>query len=127
MRGLVGLVVVLAIGYFIYRQYLGQVLPKNDGGGSPIQAINTTGVKNDLIAIAQAERLYQAQHGSYVSLDDLVNSGTMTIARTGREGYTYSVDAGATGFTVNARYSGPLSPPPPSFAVDQTMEIRAVP
>ena len=127
MRGLVGLVVVLAIGYFIYRQYLGQVLPKNEGGGSPVQAITTTGVKNDLIAIAQAERLYQAQHGSYGSLDELVNSGAMNLARSGRDGYTYSVDAGTSGFTVTARYSGPVSPPPPSFSVDQTMEVRAVP
>ena len=127
MRGLVGLIVVLVIGYFIYRSYLGQVLPKNEGGGSPIQAINSTGVKNDLIAIAQAERLYQAQHGSYASLDELMNSGAMNMTRSGREGYTYSVDAGAGSFTATARYSGPISPPPPSFAVDQTMEVRAVP
>jgi K+-transporting ATPase c subunit len=127
MRGLIGLIVVLGIGYFIYRQYLGQILPKNEGGGSPIQAINTTGVKNDLIGIAQAERLYQAQHGSYTSLDELVNSGAMNMARSGREGYTYTVDAGGSSFTVNARYSGPISPPPPNFAIDQTMEVHVVP
>jgi hypothetical protein len=127
MRGLVALLAVLVIGYFIYRQYLGQVLPKNEGGGSPVQAITTTGVKNDLLAIAQAERLYQAQHGSYASLDELVSSGTMSMTRSGRDGYSYSVDTGTSGFTVNARYSGPINPPPPNFTVDQTMEVRAVP
>jgi len=127
MRALVGLLAALVIGYFIYRLYLGQTLPQSEGGGSPVQAINTTGVKNDLIAIAQAERYYQAQHGNYATLDELVSSGTMNMIRSGREGYTYSVDVQGTGFTVNARYSGAISPPPPSFSVDQTMEIHAVP
>ncbi len=125
--GFVGLLVVLGIGYFIYRQYLGQVLPKEQGGGSPIQAINTVGVKNDLLAIAQAERLYLAQHGNYASLDELISSGTMNMIRSGREGYSYSVETSGGGFTVTARYSGPVSPPPPSFAVDQTMEVHVVP
>ena len=32
-------------------------------------------VQNDLVAIGQAERIYQAQHSSYGSLDDLVSAG----------------------------------------------------
>ena len=127
MRGLAGLLVVVVVGFLVYRVYLSQKLPKEEGGGSPISAISTTGVKNDLIAIAQAERYYQAQHGNYATLDELVSSGTMNMIRSGREGYTYSVDVQGTGFTVNARYSGAISPPPPSFSVDQTMEIHAVP
>jgi hypothetical protein len=124
--GLIGLVVALAIGFVIYRMYLSQTLPKEEGGGSPIQAINTTGVKNDLIAIAQAERTYLAEHGSYASLGELTSSGAMTMTRSGRDGYTYSVETQAGGFMVTARYSGPLSPPPSNYAIDQSMEVHAV-
>jgi len=127
MRALVGLLVTLAIGYFIYRTFLVQTLPKDEGGGSPVNAISATGVKNDLIAIAQAERAYFAEHGSYASLGELTSSGAMTMTRTSRDGYTYSVDTQAGGFTVTAHYSGPVSPPPSSFQIDQSMEVHAVP
>jgi len=126
MRSLVGLLVVLAIGYFVYRGFVMQQLPKEDGGGSPVSAISATGVKNDLIAIANAERAWFAEHGSYASLSDLTSSGAMTMTRTSRDGYTYSVDAQAGGFTVTARYSGPISPPPSNFVIDQSMQVRAV-
>ena len=127
MRALVGLLVTLAIGYLIYRNFVMQQLPKEDGGSSPVSAISATGVKNDLIAIAQAERSYFAQHGSYASLGELTSSGAMTMTRSSRDGYTYSVDAQAGSFTVTARYSGPISPPPSSFMIDQSMEVRAIP
>ena len=127
MRALVGLLIALAIVYFIYRNFMMQSLPKEEGGGSPVSAISTTGVKNDLIAIAQAERAYQAEHGSYASLGDLISSGAMTMTRTSRDGYTYSVDTQDSGFTVTARYSGPISPPPPSYIIDQTMVVHSAP
>ena len=127
MRGIVGLVAALVIGFLVYRAYLTQTLPKEEGGGSPIQAISTTGVKNDLIAIAQAERAYLAEHGSYASLDELTSSGALTMKRSSRDGYSYSIDTQAGGFTVTARYSGPISPPPSSFVIDQTMEVHRVP
>ena len=127
MRALVGLLITLAIGYFIYRTFLVQSLPKDEGGGSPVNAISATGVKNDLIAIAQAERAYFAEHGSYASLSELTSSGSMTMTRTSRDGYSYSVDTQAGGFTATARYSGPISPPPTSFQIDQSMEVHAIP
>jgi len=127
MAGLAGLVVAAAIGILVYRMYLSQTLPKEDGGSSPVSAISATGVKNDLIAIAQAERAYFAEHGSYASLSELTSSGAMTMTRSGRDGYAYSVDTQAGGFTVTARYSGPISPPPSSFQIDQSMEVHAIP
>jgi hypothetical protein len=127
MRGLVGLLVAAVIGILIYRVYLTQTLPKEEGGGSPVNAISTTGVKNDLIAIAQAERAYLAEHGSYASLSELTSSGALTMTRSSRDGYTYSVETQAGGFTVTARYSGPISPPPSNFAIDQSMQVHSVP
>jgi len=46
-----------------------------------VQTIDTVGVKNDLVAIGQAERIYQAGRASYGSLDDLVSSGAMTLKK----------------------------------------------
>jgi hypothetical protein len=123
--GLIALVIGATITLFIYRTQFSQNLSKENGGGPAIQAISATGVKNDLIAIAQAERAYQAEHGSYTSLSELISSGRMSMAREGRDGYTYSVDSSAGAFTVTARYSGPLAPPPPTFTIDQTMEVHA--
>jgi hypothetical protein len=96
------------------------------------QAISTTGVQNDLVSIAQAERMYFAQNGSYTDLTTLESSGTMNIARTGRDGYTYSVDSSGSTFTVTARYTAPppempagVTPPHfPSYTVDQSMEVH---
>jgi TRAP-type C4-dicarboxylate transport system permease large subunit len=127
MRALVGLLVALVIGYFVYRGFFMQSLPQEAGGGTPVSAITTTGVRNDLIAIANAERAWFAEHGSYASLSELTSSGAMTMTRSGRDGYTYSVDTQAGGFTVTARYSGPLTPPPSGFMIDQSMEVRAIP
>jgi len=126
MRSLVGLLVALAIGYFVYRGFFMQTLPKEEGGGNPVSAISTTGVRNDLVAIANAERAWFAEHGSYASLSELISGGAMTMTRTSRDGYTYSVDTQADGFTVTARYSGPLTPPPSSFVIDQSMQVRAL-
>jgi len=127
MRALVGLLVVLVIGYFIYRGFITQTLPKEEGGSTPVSSISVTGVKNDLIAIAQAERAYFAEHGSYASMGDLTSSGAMTMTRSGRDGYTYSVDTQPGAFTVTARYSGPMTPKPSSFMIDQSMEVHAIP
>jgi len=96
------------------------------------QDISVTGVKTDLMSIAQAERMYYAQNGSYADLATLSSSGTMNLARTSRGGYTYSVDTSATGFTATATYTAPppemppgVAPPHfPTITVDQTMDVH---
>src|ERR1700740_840146 len=105
MKGLIGLLVTAALGVGIYLYSLKQVSPGS--GMVATQAISTTGVQNDLIGIAQAERIYFTQNSTYADLSTLVSSGTMNIPRTGRDGYTYTADASATGFTITARYTAP--------------------
>ena len=128
MRGILGLlslVFVVAIGLFIYRGYFtgssGDVLTR--GTGNPRAAIDITGVQNDLLAMAQAERSYQALNGRYAPLDELRSNGSLVIdpAR-GRQGYTYSSDVSETHFTVTATYSGPATGMP-TFSIDETMQI----
>jgi hypothetical protein len=118
------LVLTLAIGLGVYRYYLKQVTPAGPGA-NPVQTISITGVQNDLLAIAQSERIYNAQNGSYGSLDQLTSSGSLSMAQTGRDGYTYSIDTSASGFTITARH--PAGPGPshyPTITIDQTMQIR---
>ena len=72
--GLLVVIVIVALSYKLYFSHL-----QSTGTGSPAQAINVVGVKNDLIAIAQAERAYQAEHGSYASLEQLNFGGALTM------------------------------------------------
>ena len=60
-----GLVIVLAIIWLLIKT---QVTQGPAGGPSPKQVIDVAGVKTDLLAMGQAERLYLAGHGSYASL-----------------------------------------------------------
>jgi hypothetical protein len=128
--GLVSLLVTAAIGIGGYLVFLKQAAP--GPGMVATQAISTTGVQNDLISIAQAERMYFTQNGSYADLSTLESSGTMNITRDGRDGYTYSVDSSGGTFTVTARYTAPppempagVAPPHfPTYTVDQSMEVH---
>jgi len=130
MKGLIGLMVTAALGVGIYLYSLKQISP--GPGMVATQAISTTGVQNDLIGIAQAERMYFAQNSTYTDLDTLVSSGTMNIARTGRDGYTYTAEASGNNFTVTACYTAPppempqgVAPPHfPTYTIDQTMEVH---
>jgi hypothetical protein len=123
MKGLLALIIALAIGMCIYYLYIRQV-QTTGGGNNPTQAITSTGVKNDLNAIAQAERAYFSEHGNYVTLDTLTESGALSTTTRQRDGYTYSVDVSSSGFTVTARSSRAGQP---AFAIDQSMQIRPIP
>jgi hypothetical protein len=130
MKGLIGLLVVAGIGLGIYMYSLKQMAPGT--GMVATQNISVVGVKNDLVAIAQAERMYYVQNGSYADLPTLSSSGTMNITRTSRDGYTYSAVPSGSTFTVTATYTPPpvenpagVTPPHfPTFTIDQTMEVH---
>lgn len=126
MRALLSLVLVAAISLGIYYVYLKQAAP---APGVPVTAaISTTGVQMDLTAIAQGERTYYTQSGTYATLDQLMASGDITLTRPGRDGYTYAVETSSAGFTVTARWT----PPPgasaalhyPTYVIDETMQMR---
>jgi hypothetical protein len=130
MKGLASLLIVAAIGMGLYMYTLKQASPGK--GMVATQAISLTGVQMDLTAIAQAERMYFAQNGSYADLPTLASTGTMNITRTSRDGYSYSVEPSGDGFTATARYTAPpldmpkgVTPPRfPTISIDQTMEIH---
>lgn len=128
--GLIGILVTAAVGLSIYMYTLKQATP--GPGMVATQNISVVGVKNDLVAIAQAERMYYTQNGSYADLPTLTTNGTMNLARTSRDGYTYTAAPSGNTFTVTATYTAPPAPNPagvvpphfPTFTIDQTMEVH---
>jgi competence protein ComGC len=121
MRSLIGLLVVALIVALAYKLYLSKL--QSQETGTPAQTITIVGVKNDLLAIAQAERAYQAEHGSYASIDELKTSGAMTMLKPGRDGYTYEVETSNAGFRVVAHCPAATSPGCSNWMVDQSMEV----
>jgi hypothetical protein len=125
---LIGLLLAAAIGIGVYYYYVKQAAPAP--GMAVTQSITTTGVEMDLNAIAQAERTYFAQNGSYADLEQLTSSGALTMARSGRDGYTYSIETSGNGFTASARHSdspavsgvAPLHYP--AISIDQNMQMH---
>jgi hypothetical protein len=126
--GLISLLVTMAIGLGIYYMFLKQASPA--GGGTPTQIISTTRVEMDLSTIANAERSYYAQNSTYGTMDQLVTGGELPIVLSGRDGYTYAMDASSSGFTVTATWAPQTTEQQalhsPTIVVDQTNQVRMV-
>ena len=122
MFGFLGLLIVLCVGAWLYTRQAQSVMPA--GSGNIRAIVDTTGVQNDLLAIANAERSQFALEGKYLGLDELRSKGVINLPASGRAGYTYSVDVGSDSFRVVASYSGPPGAAPQTITIDQTMEIR---
>jgi hypothetical protein len=119
---LAGLLVVALIAVFLYKLYLA---PQNTGAShaaSPTQTIDSIGAQNDLLAIGQAERAYQVEHGKYASLDELTSSGSVRFKKD-REGYAYEVEASDDSFHATARCVA-QSPGCQSYVIDQNMAVH---
>jgi hypothetical protein len=125
MRSVLSLVVVAAIVLLSYKFYFSKM--QAEGTGNPVRTIDVVGVKNDLLAIGEAERIYQAQHGSYASFDELVSSGGVTMRKAGRDGYTYDVETSTDSFRVVAHCPTATQPGCVNYSVDQSMEVQAAP
>jgi len=118
--GLLGIVIALGIGYFIFKT---QVTQGPAGAAPPQQTIDVVGVKNDLLAIAQAERMYLASHGSYATVDQLQQDGSIQFSGNNRRGYNYATEINGEHFRVVATPVDPAKEGWPTLAVDDTMQI----
>jgi len=119
---LLGIVIALGIGYYIYRA---QLAPGLGSAGPPRQQIDTTGIMADLLSAGQAERLYLASHGSYATLDQLQGDGDITFSGANRRGYNFTagLDDGQH-FTITATPSHPSKAGWPTFSIDETMQVK---
>jgi len=93
------------LGFYAYSL---KKLPTTDSGTAPTQAISLTGVRSDLLSIANAERGNVALNSQCASLNDLISAGSLTMSRPERDGYSYTVECSGPDFTVTA-----VTPQPP--------------
>jgi hypothetical protein len=122
--GFLSLVIVMGIGMYIYSK---QATSSSAAAGAnnPQAAINITGVRSDLMSIAQAERRYFVSEGKYASFDELVSANYITVSRQ-RPPYSYEVQTSSSGFHVVASRPGAnISGTPVKLSVDENMEFQS--
>jgi hypothetical protein len=120
--GFLTLIIVVAAGAYIYMRQTQSVTAP--GAGSPTSTVDLIGVRNDLLAIAQAERSHAAMQGSYVPIDALRSQGDLAMARNNRGPYNYSAEINDSSFRIVATWSGPEnSGMPQTISIDQTMQV----
>jgi hypothetical protein len=128
MRALAAILVAVALLFGVYHYYF-KKMPVTDEGTAPTQAISLTGVRGDLLQIAQAERAYMAQNGHCATLDELTSSNSLSMSRPERDGYSYSMECSGGDFSVTARHAAAAAGSPiryPTLAIDQTMQVHEV-
>ena len=118
---ILGLVIVVAIIWFVVKS---QFSSGPAGTQPPAETINIVGVKSDLLAIAQAERMYLASHGSYASVDELQQDGSITFSGANRRGYNFTADLDdGQHFKVTAAPADPAKAGWPTLSIDETMQV----
>jgi Tfp pilus assembly protein PilE len=120
MSGMIGLLTVLAIGYYTYSTQIRQLT-----NGRPVaQQINLAAVKSDLLSIAQSERYYLATNGSFATLEQLRESGNVSSIPENRRGYVYVAEVtGVAHFRIIAKPADSSRTDLPTLSIDETMQI----
>jgi hypothetical protein len=119
---ILGLVIVVAIIWFVVKSQFPQ--QGTTGVRPPVETIDVVGVKSDLLALAQAERLYLASHGSYASVEELQREGSLAFSGTNRRGYNYSADVDdGQHFKITATPGDPAKAAWPTLSIDETMQV----
>ncbi len=124
MKGIFGIlatVITMAIGVYIYSLQV-KTLNPGAGSGSPGEVTTITGVKNDLIGIANAERGYLASQGKYASLDELVAGNYLSI-KSERPPYIYDVETTDGGFRATATRT--TKGAPAQLWITEAMQVQA--
>jgi hypothetical protein len=120
--GFLTLIVVVAVGAYIYMRQTQSAM--SAGTNNPTAPVDLMGVRNDLLAIAQAERSHAATSGAYVSIDELREKGALSMSRNNRGPYTYSAEVSSSSFRIVATYGGPEnSGMPKTLSINESMQI----
>lgn len=118
--GFLGLLITAGIIFYLTTKQA-QTVSQVGGGGSVRAAADLTGVKGDLLGIANAERQFNVTEGKYATLDELTSAHYITVHD--RPPFSYDVQTTSSGFRVTATRSGPGSPS--QLSIDETMEIQS--
>jgi hypothetical protein len=118
--GFLGTIITMAIGMYIYSVQVKTLTP-GAGSGNSEEVANITGVKNDLIGIANAERSYWASQGKYASLDELKSTNYISI-RGERPPYIYDVETTSSSFRATATRT--TKGAPAQLWIDDSMQVE---
>jgi len=119
--GFVGVVATLAIGMYIYSLQIKAMGPTTTAETGP-EAATIAGVKNDLLAIANAERGYIGIEGRYASLEELTSGNYITIQHE-RAPYIYDVEVSPGSFRATATRT--TKGAPAQIWVTESMEVQS--
>ncbi len=119
--GMIGTVITLAVGMYFYSLQVRNLQPSAGAAPSDENAL-ITGVKMDLIGIANAERGYMAGQGKYASIDELIAGGYLTIRRE-RPPYSYDITVTSSGFSATATRTTKGSPA--QMWITESMEVQS--
>ena len=120
--GFLGTIITMAIGMYIYSLQIKTLTP-GAGSGNSEEVATITGVKNDLIGIANAERGYLASQGKYGSLDELI-SGNYVRMKSERPPYIYDVEiTSSSSFRASATRT--TKGAPAQLWITETMQVQA--
>lgn len=115
--GLLGVVIVLAVGLFIYQRQI-QELPDEN----PLETIDTIAIRQRLLTIGQTERQFQVTNGHYGTLEELA-AADLLPGGTQQRGYTYTATVTETGFTITATPTAEDKAGWPTLQITNTMEV----
>lgn len=116
---LVGVLAVLAVGYFVAQQSVSSAADQ----ASPQEQIDVIGIRQQLLTIGQAQRQYLAAHGEYATIEQLAREDLLPGGTEAR-GYVFSaVPAGTTGFTVTATPIDAEKSDWPVLEIDESMQV----
>ena len=119
--GLLGLVIALGIAYYAFKVEVTQG-PMN--GAPPKQVIDVVSIKNEMVTMGQAERMYLASHGSYATLDQLHQEGSLTFKGDDFRGFHLAIDVDdGQHFTITATPADAATAGGPTFTMDDTLNI----
>jgi hypothetical protein len=119
--GILATVISMAIGVYIYSLQVKTLTP-DAGPSNACEVANITGVKNDLIGIANAERGYLASQGHYASLDELISGNYISI-KGERPPYIYDIETNSGSFRATATRT--MKGAPAQLWITETMQVQA--
>lgn len=128
MKIFVSLLVGVGFLWGVYLLFV-KKMPTAAEGTASTQAISISGVRTDLLQIANAERISIGVEGHCISMEELLASGSMSMSRPERDGYTYSVECSGNDFTATAQHAAAPAGSLiryPNLMVDQSMQVREV-
>jgi hypothetical protein len=119
--GILATVISMAIGMYIYSLQVKTLTPVA-GPSNAGEVANITGVKNDLIGIANAERGYLASQGKYASLDELISGNYISI-KGERPPYIYDIETNSGSFRATATRT--TKGAPAQLWITEAMQVQA--